>query len=164
MAFTFTLSPYSSAEIGTGDKINTLLDGSGKNYEATAIVEFDGTQSDGDVIPLFTVYGNDVVVDGGYSNRALSGMTDVDIGLYDLDGTAVDADFFTDGDSLATAQLNRFGDTAVGALTFEDSVKKIGDISADVDEYSQYVVALTVNTAGSASGAFALKFDIIRSN
>jgi len=167
MAFTFTLSPYADAEVGTGDKLNTLNDGSGKAYSLQAHIAFDGTQSDDDVIPLGIVHGNDIIVAGGYGNDALTGMTDVDLGLYTLDGEAVDVDLFVDGDSLASAQATKFGDnalSAVGVSAIEDSVKKLGDISADVDEYSQYVVALTLNTAGSASGDFVVKYDIIRSN
>lgn len=167
MAFTFTLSPYNGADFGTGDKLSTLNDGSGKAYSLQAAVAFDGTQTNGDVIPLMIVHGNDILVDGGYGNDALTGMSDVDIGLYDLDGTAIDADLFVDGDSLASAQATKFGDNALSATAvsaIEDSVKKIGDLSADVDENSQYVVALTVNTAGSASGDFVVKYDIIRSN
>lgn len=167
MAFTFTLSPYAGKEFGTGDKLATLNDGSGKAYSLQAAVAFDGTQSNGDVIPLMVVQGNDILVAGGYGNDALTGMTDVDIGLYTLDGVAVDADLFVDGDSLATAQATKFGDNALSAAAvsaIEDSVKKIGDLSGDVDEYSQYVIALTLNTAGSASGDFVVKYDIIRSN
>ena len=165
MAFTFTLSPYDS--IQEGEKLDSINDGSGKAYSIQAHVAFDGTQSDGDVIPLAILHGNDILVEGGYGNDGLTGMTNVDLGLYTLDGEAVDADLFVDGDSLATAQTTPYGDNALSAASvsaIEDRVKQLGDVSADVDEYTQYVLALTVNTAGSASGDFVVKYDIIRSN
>lgn len=165
MAFNFDLSPLD--DIATGDKLNTKNDGSGKTYRLQATVTFDGTQSNADVIPLFIVHGTDIITGGGYYNAALAGMTDIDLGLYDLDGNAVDADFFVDGDSLASAQTTRYGDDALSATNVSaagDEQTQLGDLSADVDTTRQYVVAMTLNTAGSASGAFRLRYDVIRSN
>lgn len=165
MAFTFTLSPLES--LTEGERSNQRTVG---NFELSAYltkVAFDGTQSDGDIIPLCVVNGNDIFLNGGYGNDALTGMTDVDIGLYKFDGTAVDADFFVDGDSLASAQTVKFGDNAMSATNVSDivdSTSLLGDLSADVSTSEQYVLALTVNTAGSASGDFVLKYDVIKSN
>ena len=165
MAFTFTLSPYESLQ--EGEKLKTLNDGSGKAYSIQAAVAFDGTQSNGDIIPLAILHGTDVLIEGGYGNDALTGMTDVDLGVYTIDGTAVDADLFVDGDSLASAQATPYGDNALSATNvsaIEDRVKKLGDVSADVSTEEFYVLALTVNTAGSASGDFVVKYDILRQN
>jgi hypothetical protein len=165
MAFTFTLSPYDSLD--QGEKLNNTLEGSGKPYSLLAKVSFDGTQSDGDVIPLAVVHGSDVFVEGGYGNDALAGLTDLDIGLYDFDGNAVDADFFVDGDSLATAQATRFGDNAMSATNVSDivdSTSKLGDLASSLETTESYVLAATVNTSGSASGDFVIKYDIIRQN
>ena len=165
MAFTFTLSPYDSLD--AGEKLNNTLDGSGKAYSLLAKVSFDGTQTNGDVIPLGIVHGSDVFVDGGYGNDALSGLTDLDIGLYDFDGNEIDKDFFVDGDSLATAQATRYGDNAMSATNVSDivdSTSKLGDLAAGLSTTESYVLAATVNTAGSASGDFVVKYDIIRQN
>ena len=165
MAFDFTLSPYDSLQ--EGEKLNTINDGSGKTYAIQAHVAFDGTQANADVIPLGILHGTDVVYLGGYGNDTLTGMTDIDIGLYTLDGVAVDADLFVDGDSLATAQATPYGDNALSAAAvsaIEDRVKKLGDVSAAVSTSEYYVLALTLNAAGSASGDFVVKYEIIRQN
>lgn len=165
MAFTFKLSPLSS--LTDGERSNQRTVSNNEMQALLAKVSFDGTQSNGDVIPLFKVYGNDIFINGGYANDALTGMTDVDLGLYRIDGTAVDADFFVNGDSLASAQTTRYGDNALSATNVSnivDNTSLLGDLSADLDVNEEYVVALTVNVAGSASGDFVVKYDVLRSN
>lgn len=165
MAFDFTLSPTGLSDLTSGERSSSQTEGNTRSESLIYKVAFDGTQSDGDVIPLGVVYGTDIFVNGGYGNDALTGMTDVDIGLYDLEGNAVDADFFVDGDSLATAQATKFGDNAMSATNVSDivdSVSKLGNLSGDVRTDEVYVLALTLNVAGSASGDFVAKYDILR--
>ena len=162
MAFTFTGTDYNAIE--DGERYGEAIKRNSSYGEIFATVTFDGNQSDGNYYKLFHVYGNDIITGGGYYNTALAGMTDVDIGLYKTDGTVVDADFFVDGDSLATAQTARYGDSILSAT----NVSAAGDeqtILADLDttnlsRQEEYVVALTVNTAGSASGSFFAKFEV----
>lgn len=167
MAFDFTLSPLDMTSLQIGERSASRTEGNNRYEKLIYKVSFDGTQSDDDVIPLGVVYGNDIFVNGGYGNDALTGMTDVDIGLYKLDGTAVDADFFVSGDSLASAQATKFGDDAMSATNVSDIVDSttlLGNLSSDLDAAELYVLALTVNTAGSASGDFVLGYEVLRSN
>ncbi len=166
MAFTFTGTDFT--ELDAGERYGEAIKRNASYREVFAKVTFAGAQSNGEIFPLFKVYGNDVIVGGGYYNEALTGMTDVDVGLYRLDSEVVDKDFFVDGDSLATAQTTRYGDSILSAA----NVSAVGDEqltlasldTTNLSEQEQYVVALTVNTAGSASGSFLAKFEILSPN
>lgn len=167
MAFTYTLSPLLGLELGTGEKVDGRFGAATKNYTLVQKITFDGTQTNADVIPLGVVNGNDVFVSGNYWNDALTGLTDIDIGLYTLDGVAVDADFFVDGDSLATAQDTPFGDNAMsaaGVIAQGDRSTQLSDLSASIEAEKQYVLAATINAAGSASGVLEVKYEILRQN
>ena len=166
MAFTFTGTDFTA--LGDGERYGEGIKRNASYREIFAKVTFAGAQSDGEIFPLFKVYGNDIIAGGGYYNEALTGMTDVDVGLYLLDSTVVDKDFFVDGDSLASAQTTRYGDSILSAA----GVSAVGDeqtVLADLDttnlsDQEQYIVALTVNTAGSASGSFLAKFEVLSPN
>lgn len=166
MAFTFTGTDFTA--LGDGERYGELTKRNAEYSELYAKVTFAGAQSDGEIFPLFLVGGNDIIVGGGYYNEALAGMTDVDVGLYKIDGTAIDADFFVDGDSLATAQTTRYGDSilsATGVSAVGDEQLVLADLdTANLSRQEQYVVALTVNTAGSASGSFLAKFEVLSPN
>ena len=167
MAFTYTLSPLTGAEFGTGERSASRTEGNTRFESLVYKISFDGTQTNADVIPLGLVYGNDIFLNGGYGNDALTGLTDIDIGLYTLEGVAVDADFFVDGDSLASAQATRFGDNAMSATNVSDivdSTTMLGDLAATLSTSEVYVLAATINAAGSASGDFVLKYDVLRQN
>ena len=101
---------------------------------------------------------------------AVTGGTDYDVGLYDIDGGAVvDADLYADGVSFATAAPAvpptaaandgielRFGDAAtaipgdVNSRVWED----IGGLTADPNKF--YDLVLTANTVGTGAGTVAL--------
>jgi len=150
MTFNFDLSPLGGVSLTDGERSNSRTDGSYQDNSIVFAVDFDGTQSDGDIIPLAIVNGNDVFVEGGYWNDAITGLTDFDIGLYTKDGVLIGTavDLFVDGDSLATAQNLAFGDDGMSSLSAQGSRStRIGDLVDALRTDEQYVLAATVNVA-----------------
>jgi len=89
-------------------------------------------------------------------NDALSGSTDCDIGLYNVDGGAVvDADLLEDGLALTSAgsAFAPFGVTAP-----ENAAKRLWELAGEtVDPGGEYDVVLTGTTIGTAAGDIRLE-------
>jgi len=84
--------------------------------------------------------------------EALSGATDVDMGVYKTDlGVVVDKDCLMDGQTLASASLVLNG---LGGLAAADRGKPLYLLAGETvaSHQEQYDIALTGNTFGTATG------------
>lgn len=93
------------------------------------------------------------------SNDALTGFTDLDIGLYkplSVGGTVISKDCFKDGLNI-NAGLSTLTEEYAPAIA--DVGKEAWQIAAidaaDVDKYGEFDIALTGNTAGTAAGTIS---------
>lgn len=94
---------------------------------------------------------------------AITGGTDYDLGLYDIDytsstliGTVVDADCFMDGQTMATASGSDSGVAKLSGLsiiTTANRGKYVWEYAgASVDPGKDYLLVYTANTVGTAAG------------
>lgn len=115
--------------------------------------------SDTSTFRVGRIFSSDVLVTMTLFNDALTGATDIDVGLYDTaanGGAAIDADCYADGISLASAS------TAGTSLTFKkrnittagQAVWQDAGLSSDPQKWMDVVV--TANTAGGAAGDISL--------
>jgi len=88
-------------------------------------------------------------------NDAITGMTDVDIGVYAIDtGAVVDKDILEDGLDLSSAgsAFAPFGVTAP-----ENQGKRLWELlGLTADPQTEYDIAATANTAGAGAGDISL--------
>jgi len=129
--------------------------------------ETGGTQSNSDIILFFRVRSSDVIHSLLLSNDALTGATDVNFGLMDLEGNQINGanNQFDDAQTLAVAltrQEKRVktaagADSALGVETLGQTVWQNAGLTED--PVADYYVAATLIAAGSASGTIVLEMD-----
>lgn len=90
---------------------------------------------------------------------ALAGFTDLDIGLYkplEVGGDAVDADCFKDGLDPHAGISTLTSEYLVALADVGKAAYQIASVSAaDAKKYGAFDVAITGNTAGTATGTIA---------
>jgi hypothetical protein len=135
----------------------------GRARTKVAFYTFDGTQSDDDVVRFFRI-SSGAVINGLWLNTvaSITGMTDVDFGLHDInDGDAVDVDLFDAAQTMAanhTDMQKRYGgDSALDITSVEKTVWELLGLSEDPQK--EYDVTATLATAGSASGTCSLRME-----
>lgn len=148
-----TLSGGSKVPAGAGAPGRVLcLSGTYEKTAAdndTSILRLGTAPANAIPLPTKSVFGND----------ALSGATDVDIGVYEQGegGAVVDADCLADGLNIASG--NALGSEArafpaVGLDEFGDDLRTLaGGSVGDGAEF--YDIAITGNTFGTATGTIA---------
>ena len=149
---------YISANRTAGKYGEQVGDG-GPNKVVAVPFTFEKTadDTDGSILRIATLKSNMVFLSATIMCDALSGCTDVDLGLYRTvrDGGAVaDKDCFMDGQTLASASKVLNGG---GALEIADLGKRLYEHAAftvttdpvDLD------LALTFNTGGTATGTIS---------
>lgn len=120
---------------------------------AAAIVK-GASDSNGSTYRFVRVPSNARLIGRTLKNDAITGMTDVDIGLFNTDGTVVDADILEDGLSLASAG-SAFA--PFGAIAPENVGKRLWELlGLTQDPNIDYDIAATGNTSGAAAGDIGL--------
>lgn len=93
------------------------------------------------------------------ANDALTGFTDLDIGLYkpeSVGGAAVAKDCFKDGLDISAGIATLTEEYLVALADVGKEAYQIASVAAaDVDKYGAFDIALTGNTAGTATGTIS---------
>jgi hypothetical protein len=140
--------------------------------KARLTFELDGTaNATGDVIRILkNVPATMVLLNCYIANDAITGLNDVDLGLYLPDfGAVVDKDCFADGIDLSSGHATLAPGTALNGLVTvnADSLHKaIRDINAVViaaGEYKFYDLALTFNAEPTAGGTVTIDLEFAQS-
>lgn len=145
----------------------TARESSGVNLRLRTITcEIAATDAAGDVKRLFTVGAHEIPVQCLILNDALTGATDVDLGLYRPNGGAVvDKDALADGLDIASANAWSDQTDGLAALGVEErGVKTFFDIANDVETADvighlpndSYDFALTENSEISGAGTLTI--------
>lgn len=147
---------YVDSNIVAGKKTSALFTGAGAETVTMAqTVTIASGDANGDVYRVFAGVPSSLVpLKIEVFNTAITGGTDYDLGLYEVNsGAVVDADILADGVSMATARTiatsNNVGMTTVDIA---DGLESLGELSAQTEVDSAYDVALTANTVGTADG------------
>lgn len=139
---------------------------SGVNPTTRAITfETEAADAAGDIKALFIVGAHEVPLECWIINDAITGATDIDLGLYYMDETAADADALMDGTDIAagvaysskTDGLSALGVQERGVLTFYEIANDVAtsDVIGNLPNDS-YWVALTLNSEVSAAGTITV--------
>lgn len=116
------------------------------------VVEKTASNDTGEDFRFFRVHSSWVPVSIQIYNDALTGITDVDVGLYTIrQGSVVDADILADGVTLATANLGEvlYSSAALRAAAGQALWERL---SLTSDPSLWYDLALTVNTTTATAG------------
>ena len=128
----------------------------GRLRRKAAVIATGGNQTDGATARFFTVKSSDVIHSLLTSGDALTGFSDINIGIYLTDGgAAVSESLFKDNDtSMASATVReerRVGaDSALGIETLGQAVWQLAGLTADPHVPSD--ITWTMVDAGSDSG------------
>lgn len=99
-----------------------------------------------------------------YLGDALAGMTDVDVGFYTTGLVAVDVDVLTDGDDLNAGVARGSEVNLLQSVALSDVEKPIWELLGKTidNKEESYVLALTFNTGGVATGTMTFLGEIIQ--
>ena len=112
------------------------------------------------------VPSNFVAVSGEVTCEALTGLDDVDLGLYENTengGAVIDVDALTDAMDLTSALVPGLGLSPVSAVAIANQDDALYTLAGDVSSERQtYTLALTINKDCSAGGAVIVKLNLVR--
>lgn len=152
---------YVNTDFGTGTLLDAKTNGGTSPKFLRALVTVAAADDDGSVYRLFRIPSNAAIKMVRVTNTAITGGTDYDLGIYDIDsGAVVDKDLFFDGRSVASAG---YGANAFVRTTLVDYTNKLWEytpLSLTSDPKKEYDVALTANTVGTADGTIVIDMEI----
>ena len=112
------------------------------------------------------VPSNYVPVGGEITCAALTGLDDVDLGIYETDeqgGAVIGVDALVDGGDLTSALAQGSGLNPVSAVSLANQGKALYSLAGDVSSERQaYVLALTINKNAAATGDVVVKLLLVR--
>lgn len=151
--------------------VSDVANSHGRLRIKTESVTMATADDNGSTYRLFRVRSSDSIKSLTIYCTAITGASDVDLGLYTINGgAAVDADLYADGITLATAAPSaqppttaatsqgiecRFGDS-VTALVSDINNKVWQDLGLTSDPGLTYDMVLTANAAASTDGTATL--------
>ncbi len=152
--------PFIDAYEGTSGSLVQRQNGSGQIKTQIAHWEKTAAQTNGDQIFLMPVKSSDRIVGIYHAGDALTGASDVNIGLYDTDAsTDVDENLFADAVSIASASATW---AQIDEIAVEDRGKPIWSLLGQTDpEDKTYYLALNLVTGGTATGSVAIRVDFL---
>jgi len=128
-----------------------------------AITNGDTTAS---IYRIAEVPSNYVAVGGEITCDALTGLDDVDLGLYENaenGGTVIDVDALVDGGDLTSALAPGSGLSPISAVTIANQDAAMYTLASDVSSERQtYVLGLTINKDAAATGTVCVKLYLVR--
>jgi len=129
------------------------FNGEVRNSYGTA--EKAGSDSNASVYRMCRVPSNARIISIAQDSDAVTGMTDVDFGVYDIDtGAVVTKDLLIDGADLSSAVSTITTPSAVAA---ENKGKRLYDLlGLTEDPNKDYDLCWTANTAGAGAGTLAI--------
>lgn len=136
----------------------------GNRYSITENVAVAAADADGDTYTVGVMPSNAIIQRGGsdVSTTAITGGTDYDIGIYEIDieatnwvGTVVDVDLFTDGDDWSSAANGIDPYQSIAAGNMGKPLWELLGLSED--PHKNYLVVITANTVGTAAGNISIE-------
>lgn len=159
---------YMNSTLESGSKVSGGAGFPGKILYLTGTYEKAAADNDTSVLRIGTVPANAIPLYhlSRLNNDALTGATDIDIGLYKpngmsaVDGAVVDKDLLSDGLNIASGAALA---SAIAAFQTHPTIEEFGKTLKELVEsvnsittYDEaYDVAITGNTFGTATGTIA---------
>lgn len=152
---------YIDADIVAGERPVGALSRGQKPITKIATFEVAAADDNGSVYRIFkNVSAHLIPIDIRIYNDAITGMNDVDLGLYETDlGAVIDKDCFMDGGDVSSAHASGSGLSGLSIVDVANLLRALYEYtSEDVGSIKKagYDIALTANTAGSAAGTITV--------
>lgn len=135
-----------------------FVQGQGQIFGGVATFEIAAADDDASIIRIFkNVPAEVVILSLRLSCDALTGMTDVDCGLYDPDergGAVIDKDILADGLNPSAGYSRILGLDCLKDVDLANAQKRLYQIAGHTFDTKKpgYDIALTFNTIGSGAG------------
>lgn len=130
-------------------------------YSVVAIASIAAADDDGSVYRVIpNIRGELVPLKIEILSTAITGGTDYDLGLYDVQsGSVVDADVLVDGVDLSSGAAQGSEVSGLSAVALADSQKRLYELGGKtaLTREPVYDIALTANTVGTAAGTVVVK-------
>lgn len=158
---------YVDAELVAGNRANPSRTTPGSIWGTIVTFETEAANDDGSVFRLLKGLNPDLIpLEIEIINDAITGMTDVDLGLYEttgedgVDGPEVDKDVFLAGADIASGNAAGSPQEGLANVDLADRQKKIYELAGHTlgTRKPQYDIALTANTMGSGAATITVKF------
>jgi len=130
-------------------------------HEQIGLVEVAAADDDLSTYRMGRVHSSWRITDMEVKSDAITGMSDVDIGLYDIasvnSGAAVDANCFADAYDMSSAKVI-WTQVLTQALNIDQSLKKVWEIAGlSADPNKWYDVVINSTTNGSGAGTIVMR-------
>jgi hypothetical protein len=145
----------------------------GKVHRLVKVISIAQADDDGSIYLVGELPDCAIVDEITIESPAITSASDIDVGLYDVDGTVVDKDCFADGLDLSSTTglpTGPLGDPirqCMPALALADANKKVYEVAAHVNKpfpasgetpkRSKYRLCVTGNTVGAANGTLVVR-------
>lgn len=136
-----------------------------------SVTTFEVAAADDDcsIYRLFRVNSNMIPYRITITNDAITGGTDYELGIYNtLDGpqagSVKDLDALLGTTSMASARAEGSGISGLSAVAVENATQRLYELAGDTasDHPSEYDIALTANTVGTAAGTITVKAEFVQ--
>lgn len=156
------VTAFVDAAVAAGKKGNPALVSGGKNLTISGTFEVAASDDDTSVYKLAKLPSNAIPIKCEIYNDAIAAGTDYDLGLYKENGDVEDKELFASAlDMSSGAALGSPKDGLATEPALANFGKKIWELLGKAlgSKEEGYVLALTANTVGSASGTISYRFE-----
>ena len=134
--------------------------------DIVAKVPITSGDSSSSIYRIAEVPSNYIPVGGEITCDAITGLDDVDLGIYENaehgDGV-LDVDALVDGMNISSALAPGSGLSPISAITIANQNKALYGLVSDVSSERQtYVLALTINKDAAATGSVIVRLRLVR--
>lgn len=149
---------YANTELAAGKLAQSHATTGAESFTLIATEEIAAADDDGSVYRLFKgIPSNFIPTEVTICTDGITGGTDYDLGLYKVNGAAIDKDVLMDGQTMASALTRATGhQLGLAAVDIANAEKTLAELSAQTEPDLAYDLALTANTVGTASGTITV--------
>lgn len=159
---------YVDANVADEKKTNAAFIHGADTLAAIVTFEVAAADDDGSIYRLLKNVNPDLIpIAITLWNDAITGCTDVDLGLYlplEMGGAVIDKDVFLDGEDINGGNARSSPVDGLTNVGIADCQKKIYELAGHTLETKKqgYDIALTANTVGSGAGTISVLFQFIQ--
>lgn len=131
--------------------------------------EVAAADDDGSIYRLFRINSNMIPFNITITNDAITGGTDYELGIYNTlggpqAGSVKDLDVLMGTTSMASARAEGSGVSGLTAVSQENATQRLWELAGDTasNHPSEYDIALTANTVGTAAGTITVKAEWVQ--
>lgn len=160
---------YVNADVAAGKKAIPALQNGGEVVTVIGLISIAAADDDASIYRFARV--NALLIPKAIivTNTAITGGTDYEIGIYNtldgpLSGAVKDLDALLGTTSMVSARAEGSGISGLSAVTVPNAQQRLYELAGDTDtdHPSEYDIAVTANTAGTAAGTIVVKAEFVQ--